>query len=165
MKVFDLNVVRRLKLPMEAKHFILQYLQEAHPTATFIKSVNFSHRGNSLWVRGAHMRPYRKVAVWNHSPLLHGLRVRHVSLRKDPDDDNERVRFQFDPKTGERSTWRVRFPDDFILMKWPWGAATWLASETVGCMEHDPVRSIQIIVQAQRCHYENEMWDWDLEHV
>ena len=165
MKVFDLNVVRRLKLPMEAKHLILQYLQEAHPTATFIKSVNFSHRGNSLWVRGAHMRPYRKVAVWNHPPLLHGLRVRHVSLRKDPDDDDERVRFQFDPKTGERSASGTRFPDNFILVEWPWGDANWLASETVWCMARDPVRSIQIIVQAQRSHYENEMWDWNLEHV
>ena len=165
MKVFDLNVVRRLKLPMEAIQLILQYLQEVHPTAMFIKNANFKRCLAHLRVCGVHMRTHRRVAVWNHPPLLHGLSVRNARLHKDPDDDDERVRFHFDPKTGERSASGTRFPDDFILVEWPWGDANWLASETVWCMARDPMRAIQIIVQVQRIHYENEMWDWNLEHV
>ena len=118
MKVFDLNVVRRLKLPTEAIQLIIQYLQEAHPTARFIKSVNFKRFPTVLRVCGAHMRMHRRVAVWNHPPLLYGLCVRHVRLRKDPDDDEAFASFRFNPKTGARERhawwsfhWRLHFSE------------------------------------------------------
>ena len=42
MKVFDLNVVRRLQLPEEAMWIIIQYLKEVHPIAVLIKALKFS---------------------------------------------------------------------------------------------------------------------------
>ena len=165
MKVFDLNVVRRLKLPTEAIQLIIQYLQEAHPTARFIKSVNFKRFPTVLRVCGAHMRMHRRVAVWNHPPLLYGLCVRHVRLRKDPDDDEAFASFRFNPKTGARERHGGRFTGGFILVKWPWGGATWLHTQIVWRMERDPAFCLEVIVESQPRHYENEMWDWNLEHV
>ena len=151
---------------MEAIQLIIQYLQEAHPTAMFIKSVNFKRCPSVLRVCGVHMRTAMRVAVWNHPPLLHGFRVRNVRFPKYPDDDEAVIRFRFDPETGERQrSWSLDFPGGFILVKWPWGASTWLSTQEVWGMERDPARCLEIIVESQPGHYENEMWDWNLEHV
>ena len=181
MKVFDLNVVRRLRLPGDAIQLVLQYLQTPHPAAALIKSLEFERRNDRygfpiLCVRGVHMRKCFRLAEWNHPPLLHNLRIKYVLHRLDPYSvENFGFRpgdtFRFDPNDGSHQPHEYRTKSKQVRVKWPWGSATLMEQQEVMDMASNTRRCIKAIYKYDRYHFESKIrsqWgrffysDWDL---
>ena len=98
MKVFDLNVVRRLQLPEEATWMIIQYLKEVHPVAVLIKALRF---GRYRW-------------PWPADSGTPVLGVYGISLNfKRPSikygDPISEMRFQYSRTNGERRPYPIRY--------------------------------------------------------
>ena len=133
MKAFDLNVVRLMKLPEDAIQMITEYLKTEHPIARMVKDLDFfrysSDTVSSLVVSGLTLPEYRQVAVWNHPPLLPGIRIMHHHWYTSRWTPECKCLFQCNLKTG---TLRPRIVNEpYIRLDWPWGDIVWVRGQTL----------------------------------
>ena len=105
MKVFDLNVVRRLQLPEDAVWMIIQYLKEVHPVAVLIKALRFCrrHEGPSI------IRPNYSLRRYTSTLLVYGMSQIFRRHSEKYGDRPGETRFQYSRTTGERRPYPMRY--------------------------------------------------------